>query len=70
MLWPTLGPRTAKEQNITISRRVQKRLDMEQFHYCVTVFVKEDRAEAVFVYATKSQRATRQSATLSRYNDD
>ena len=31
--------------------------------------MKEDRetgAEAVFVYATKSHRATRQSATLSR----
>ena len=42
---------------------------MEQFHQFRTVFVKEDRetgAEAVFVYATKSQRATRQSATLSR----
>ena len=42
---------------------------MEQFHHFGTVFAKEDRetgAEAVFVYATKSQRATRQSATWSR----
>jgi len=42
---------------------------MEQFHQFRTVFVKEDRetgAEAVFVYATMSHRATRQSATWSR----
>ena len=35
--------------------------------FCTAVFVKEDResgAEAVFVYATKSQRATRQSQRL------
>ena len=46
---------------------------MEQFHHFGTVLVKEDRetgklvqiAEAAaFVYATKSQRATRQSLTL------
>ena len=27
----------------TTNRRVRKRLDMEQFHYCVTMFVKGDR---------------------------
>jgi len=46
---------------------------MKRFHYFGTVFVtggdreaEKSGAEAVFVYATKSQRATRQSATLSR----
>jgi len=47
----------------TINRRIQKRLNMKQFHHFGTVFVKEDHetgsgAEAVSVYATKSQRAT------------
>ena len=38
---------------------------MEQFHHFGTVFVKaESGAEAVFVYATKSQGATRQSQRL------
>jgi len=52
----------------TINRRVEKRLDVKQFHHFGTVFVTEDRkksgAEAVIVYATKSQRATRQSQRL------
>jgi len=54
-----------------IDRGVQKRLDMKEFRHFGRVFVKEDRetgkvgAEAVFVYATKSQRATRQSQRLS-----
>ena len=47
----------------TINRRVKKRLDMEQFRHFGTVFVKADR-EAVFVHATKSQRATWQSQRL------
>ena len=48
-----------------INRRVQKRLDVERFHHFGTVFVNEDReTEAVFVYATKSQRPTRQSQRL------
>ena len=49
----------------TINLGVQKRLDMEQFHHFGIVFVKaESGAEAVFVYATKSQCATRQSQRL------
>ena len=31
------------ERQRTINRRVQKRLDMEQFHHFGTVFVKEER---------------------------
>jgi len=62
MLWPTLGPRTAKEQNITINRRVQKRLDMEQFHYCVTMFVKGDRETGKVVQ--KPCSFTRQSRSV------
>ena len=49
-----------------ISRRVQKRLDMEQFHHFGTVFVKEDGEMGKIVlkpclfFVTKSQHATRQ----------
>ena len=58
------------KRKCTINRRLQKRSDMEQFRHFGSVFVKEDRengksgAEAVFVYATKSQGATRQSQRL------
>jgi len=47
------------KQKHTISRIVQK-LGMEQFHHFGSVFVKDgiSGAEAVFVYARKSQRAT------------
>jgi len=49
----------------TIYRRVKKRLDMEQFRHFGSIceggsWNGKSGAEAVFVYATKSQRATRQ----------
>ena len=53
----------------TIYRRVKKRLDMEQFRHFGSIceggsWNGKSGAEAVFVYATKSQRATRQSQRL------
>jgi len=42
-----------------ISRRVQTRLDMEQFHRFGTVFVKEDRGTGKMVQRTRQSQRLR-----------
>ena len=42
-----------------ISRRVQKRLDMEQFHHIGSVFVKEDRETGKVLHKRVNARRAR-----------
>jgi len=54
------GPLAKRKR--AINRRVQKRLDMEQFHRFETVFVKEDREKGKVVQ--KPCLLTRQSRSV------